>query len=379
MTPPETPTRSDSVTSTRVAVRGGKPIEFEQTAPHTIERDGVLQLTGDPIDYAVDESARLGAGRFSRVYLARCVDNDDPARPHAALTPPTTPSRVARRTSEPVVRPTVFAVKVAADKSSLKALRGEARILSHLAKHPESRKHMVPFYGFDSGRNSLVFGALPSTLADLITLELDRLDSLARTTELCRVLPHVARSLINGLAWMHSLHVVHSDIKPPNILLRAGAPVPIPLEHGHRILDVPFTPVFADFTSSFLLTDDPKTISSMGGGTYDYMAPEQFSPPFPSPDSKMDVYALAISLVELITGRSPFEDAGSNRNMKMAMIKEGKALVWAMRSSIGKTRMNNVGEEMFRRYGLNTKTLLQTALCKKPAERVSAEEWSELW
>jgi len=162
-------------------------------------------------------------------------------------------------------------------------------------------------------------------------------------------------------------------------LLRADVPVAVPLEDGQRILDVPFTPVFADFTSSFTATDDSKAMSMAGGGTYDYMAPEQLSPPFPLPDAKADVYALAITLTELITGRSPFADAAVNRNMKMAMIKEGKAMSWATRNAISKVRMTAVDDSMVVGRPTSVRSLLELGLKKSPKERPSAAEWSRLW
>jgi serine/threonine protein kinase len=172
--------------------------------------------------------------------------------------------------------------------------------------------------------------------------------------------------------------VVHADIKPSNILLRPDIFTSIPLSDGQRMMDTPFTPVFADFTSSFFTTDDVMAVSSAGGGTYDYMAPEQLSRPFPPPDFNADVYALAVSLLELITGQSPFQDAGINRNMKIAMIKEGKVLSWARRSAIGKKRLYAVAQVMIEKC-TDVITLLELALVKIPLDRIDAQQWSRLW
>jgi serine/threonine protein kinase len=145
------------------------------------------------------------------------------------------------------------------------------------------------------------------------------------------------------------------------------------------MIGIPFTPVFADFTSSFLTTDDPKTISSIGGGTYDYMAPEQLSAPFPLPNFRMDVYALAVSLLQVITGSSPFKEAGTNRHMKMAMVKEGNPLAWAARDATSEARLNSVAQEMLSKNGADLKAFLELGLRKNPEDRLSADEWSRLW
>ena len=166
---------------------------------------------------------------------------------------------------------------------------------------------------------------------------------------------------------------------PQNILLRSDVPVSTPLPDGQHMLDYPFTPVFADFTSSFLTSDDPKSISTAGGGTYDYMAPEQFAPPFPLPNFKMDVYALAITLLEVVTGRRPFQDADVNRHMKMAMIKEGRVMDWAMRDFLSEQRINAIAKQSTGHSGMEVKALLELGLAKMPEERVDAEAWSRLW
>jgi serine/threonine protein kinase len=378
MTPPDTPTRSDSVTSTKVGLKQGLPDASGLPAPtRGVLRDGLVEFDARYADYAVIKDKKLGAGRFSEVYLACKIGG---AIPHAADR--TTDKTAVSLKSEHAVQgsmPAIFAVKMAVDKQSIKTLRGEARVLSHLCTRAGCDDYLVPFHGLDIRRNSLVFSALPSTLADLTTMELESLSPALRATKLSDVFLHIARSLTVGLAWMHGLSVVHSDIKPPNILLRPNVSVTVPLPSGQRMLDLPFTPLYADFTSSFLLTDDPKAISSVGGGTYDYMAPEQLTAPFPLPTFKMDVYGLAITLLQLLTGSSPFQNAGANRHAKMAMIKEGKAMQWAMRESIGKARLEMVAKMVLEKDAMDLKALLELGLRKTPDERLTAEQWSRLW
>ena len=58
--------------------------------------------------------------------------------------------------------------------------------------NPEGQQYIVPFHGFDPRQNSLVFTALPATLADLITVELESLQQKKEEAVLEGFHPHRA-------------------------------------------------------------------------------------------------------------------------------------------------------------------------------------------
>jgi hypothetical protein len=101
-----------------------------------------------------------------------------------------------------------------------------------------------------------------------------------------------------GVAAAHAAGVVHRDLKPANIFLcrpRAGdKPHPKVLDFGiSRLLSTPD------------LADTAETRSGTVIGTPYYMAPEQLrSEPC---DHRVDVYALGVTLYELLSGKRPFE------------------------------------------------------------------------
>ena len=93
-----------------------------------------------------------------------------------------------------------------------------------------------------------------------------------------------------ALAAAHEAGLVHRDVKPSNILLDAKG-----------------NPMVADFGLAKGEGDIGLTFSGEPVGTPYYMAPEQVEAATKSVDARTDVYALGVTLYELLTLRRPFE------------------------------------------------------------------------
>jgi hypothetical protein len=91
------------------------------------------------------------------------------------------------------------------------------------------------------------------------------------------------RGLLETLAYLHGRGIVHGDLKPSNLLLRAPGEV-----------------VLADFGAAELVGADPASAQG-AGGTPLYLAPEQFRGAPSSPAT--DLYAVGAILFELTVGR----------------------------------------------------------------------------
>ena len=101
----------------------------------------------------------------------------------------------------------------------------------------------------------------------------------------CTIVAEVA----HAVAYAHRRDVLHRDIKPGNVMLRYD---------GH--------PVLLDFGLSKVLGEASMTASREGMGTPAYAAPEQL---FESPeavDRRADVYALGMTLYELLSFARPY-------------------------------------------------------------------------
>lgn len=107
----------------------------------------------------------------------------------------------------------------------------------------------------------------------------------------------IVRQVLRALAYAHSRELVHRDLKPQNIYVRA-------LGDGTDHVEV------LDFGLARFMGDAPNRgpkLTRAGAliGTPAYMAPEQASGE--AVDARADVYAAGIVLFETLAGRKPFE------------------------------------------------------------------------
>ena len=174
-----------------------------------------------------------------------------------------------------------------ADKEFRKRFRDEVAALVKLA-HPHIVK--VSDYGQHEGTPFAVMQFLPGGSLD---------DRRPRDAEK-RFKPIAAKSLSEWLApiadaldFIHGQGYIHRDIKPANILFDA---------HKH--------PFLSDFGVAKAMAGGPqadrKGLTGIGMvlGTPEYLAPEVvLGQPF---DGRIDQYALAITIYELLTGSVPF-------------------------------------------------------------------------
>jgi len=98
---------------------------------------------------------------------------------------------------------------------------------------------------------------------------------------------HITEQVARALDYAHARGVVHRDVKPANIMVGADEHVTL-----------------MDFGIAKAMTGSRLTRTGTMIGTPEYMAPEQFTGE--QVDLRADIYALAVVLYEMLTGRVPF-------------------------------------------------------------------------
>ncbi|MFH8882179.1 serine/threonine-protein kinase [Streptomyces californicus] len=99
----------------------------------------------------------------------------------------------------------------------------------------------------------------------------------------------IGLQIVQGLRAVHAASVVHRDVKPGNVLVR---------DDGLAIL--------VDFGIATFEGADRVTRTGSVIGTPPYLAPELFAPTSPGPTPASDLWALGVTLYEMVEGRVPF-------------------------------------------------------------------------
>jgi hypothetical protein len=315
----------------------------------------------------------LGTGVWSDVYLAtpcpaKPVSHSIPVTMLDDISPPIT--RIQSHDSvigmDRITTPALYAIKVPASRSAQKVLTEEARILSHLTRFPDSSNHVLRFFGQDPRTYALVLEAMDGTLESWIQGSLNTLPEPERAAKLAAVFPAMALSLIDSLRWMQSKSCTHADIKPGNILISSmatgtgGAP----------------RTVYSDFSSSTLhMFSTDASPSPLGAGTWDYLDPSLLSSLKPaSPSAATDLWSLAITLLYLIVGASPFDALKANTFQPREMIKQGAPLACMAYGDEGIRNMRRF-RALESALGFSLVTWLGRVFVKDIQGRVGVDMW----
>ncbi len=148
-----------------------------------------------------------------------------------------------------------------------------------------------------------------------------------------------------GLAYAHQHGVVHRDVKPANIVYNRGSGAVTVTDFGLSIV-----------------TGLAKRKTKMFAGTPYYMSPEQLTGD--QVDARTDIYALGVTLFQLITGGVPFE-ANSLDELIQKIERDPPPDILAVRPNLASV-------------GVCLRAIMDNVLQKHPADRYqSCDEFLE--
>lgn len=291
-----------------LADQQAQPVDASTIALQTGD-GGLLPQTFD--GYRVID--RLGGGAMATVYRAVDTETDQP---------------IALKVLAP-----------GADDILRERFRTEARTVSNLA-HP----HIVQTLRVGQVQNAFPYIAMELVEGDSLASLLERQNQLS-VADSCLLLEPIARAL----AYAHSQHVIHRDVKPSNILLRTaqrGDPHSIQLS----VLPTPVIPLLSDFGIARALDAPELTSAGRTIGTPAYMSPEQCAGTR-NLDGRADIYSLATVLYRCLVGRPPF--MGATTQILHAHVYEALTMPDAIAKALPPAMLN----------------ILQRALQKNPEDR----------
>ncbi|MBK8942602.1 MAG: serine/threonine protein kinase [Polyangiaceae bacterium] len=121
----------------------------------------------------------------------------------------------------------------------------------------------------------------------------------------------IVRQLAAALGEIHKRGIVHRDLKPRNVMLGEGDFV--------KIVDFGLAKIDGARLSTMPRDDDESGGRLTGGGmifgTVEYLAPEA-AYGMDRVDHRADLYALGVIAFEMLSGKHPFEGAGSSRRSR---------------------------------------------------------------
>ncbi|MEP0873898.1 serine/threonine protein kinase [Trichocoleus desertorum AS-A10] len=143
----------------------------------------------------------------------------------------------------------------------------------------------------------LALGTAQANLGEVVWIREEKIfgdnlrDYLQNSPLDSRAVLRLGKHLLEALAYAEQARIVHRDVKPENIL--------VDLNSDFWLLDF-------GLSRHLDLTSLTATASPRGVGTWGYAPPEQFRNQKSEIDSRVDLFALGVTLYECVEGINPF-------------------------------------------------------------------------
>lgn len=262
-----------------------------------------------------------------------------------------------------------LAVKSPIRRDAHAVLENEARILTYLHQTREASDYLVRFHGYKSIQHSVILDAVPLTLDSYTkTAAKQAKENFSTRTMFDPIMGvskwlRLCKAMIDGLVFLHSKDVVHGDIKPANILLRA-------LQTADAVVE--YHPLYCDFSSSQV--QEPGIVPhEVNAVTTEFTAPELLQAFTHRVEGKAfatsenDVFALGVTILTGAIGENPYASARYH-GQRTAMAREGMPLEFARRGEqASRVRVKGVVD-----------TVVRGAVEKARSKRWTASQWQKV-
>jgi serine/threonine-protein kinase len=184
----------------------------------------------------------------------------------------------------------ILKARCAADKATLAAFVGEARLLQKL-------EHTGLVKGFGVARyGDLYFSKLECIEGSTLLEMLDAGQPFSEAAALRAIL-----AAAEVLAYLAGQNVIHRDVKPGNLMLDHGGSI--------KLIDLGFAG----------RPNEAAKAADTAVGTAAYLSPEQ-ARGGAAADLRSDVYSLGVTLFHLVVGRLPFESSDDAEVVRMQVM-----------------------------------------------------------
>ena len=241
---------------------------FDTANPEASSDSGKALRPGDILAGRFVIETRIGSGGMGTVFKARDLRREEAQDRH------------------PYVAVKTLNLEVLQRADSLQILQREARKAQSLA-HP----NIVRVHDFDRDGSTLF---LTMELLEGTSLDAILQKNGSQGAPLAGLLP-ILRQVVSALQFAHSEGIVHSDLKPANIIVLPNGRV--------KVIDFGISRAIPNPNQ---LTNERTTfdVQALGAMTPAYASPEMIDGQ--DADPRDDVFALACIVYELLTGRHPF-------------------------------------------------------------------------
>ncbi|MBM3280866.1 MAG: serine/threonine protein kinase [Candidatus Handelsmanbacteria bacterium] len=220
--------------------------------------------------------------------------------------------------------------ELAHDTGLRERFTNEGKTLAAIGRHP----NITALWGLLE-ENNYLFIVMDYVEGEDVERKLKRNGALS----VAEALPLFSQ-ILSAIAYAHQQGIIHRDVKPSNILIESSGQI--------RVMDFGIARI----------KGGPRSTKVGVPGTPEYMAPELFAEQTQGANELTDIYALGVTLYEMLTAALPFESSATDTNAAYVAI--------AQKHLKGKPRRPS---ELVPGLDKEVERVIMKAIAKEPKDR----------